>query len=128
MSCVKNLDYKITQGVSEQAFVSFLTLGNEQGETLMKRLFNTIDKNNDGHITWREFLSAMKILNFGSAGQKIDLLFEIYDTDGNGGLSYEEIKELCGLQLNFSHEDAIMGYLSESFASLIFDLAHVKYD
>lgn len=70
----------------------------------------------------------MSILTNGNQGEQIDMFFSVYDTDGNGSLSFGEIKDLCRLQLYFAQADGIIDYLAESFASLIFDMAGLKYD
>lgn len=65
----------------------------------------------------------MSVISYGSNDQQIDMFFQVYDEDHNGGLSYEEIKRICKLQLHFAVQDDIIDYLADSFAKLVFELA-----
>ena len=70
----------------------------------------------------------MDIMFNGTYEQQIDLFFKVYDTDNNGSLSFQEIKNLCKLQLQNSDADKVIDELSQSFAGLIFDITETSYD
>ena len=71
----------------------------------------------------------MSTLQCGTNEQKIELFFRLYDTDGNGNLSYLEIQHLCRLQLagNISAVDSFTEDVSEYFTKMIFDAVGVKH-
>jgi Ca2+-binding EF-hand superfamily protein len=95
---------------------------------VLGRVFDNIDQDSNGAITWEEYLAAMDVMFNGTYEQQIDLFFTVYDTDGNGNLSFEEIKNLCKLQLQNSDADNVIEELSHSFATLIFDITETPYD
>ena len=71
----------------------------------------------------------MSTLEWGTAEQKVELFFRLYDKDGNGCLSFDEIRNLCRIQIagNLKAIDYITEDLSEMFTKTIFDLVPVKY-
>ena len=71
----------------------------------------------------------MSTLQCGTNEQKIELFFRLYDTDGNGNLSYQEIQHLCRLQLagNIGAVDSFTEDVSEYFTRMIFDAVNVKH-
>jgi Ca2+-binding EF-hand superfamily protein len=61
---------------------------------ILNALFRIADANNDGVINWEEFLKINSIIQAGDYTRKIALFFQIYDTDGNGHLSFGEIEKI----------------------------------
>lgn len=49
--------------------------------TFVQQMFSLIDKDNNGYISFREFLDVMVIFAKGSAEQKIKLMFDMYDVN-----------------------------------------------
>ena len=56
------------------------------------------------------------------------MFFRVYDQDGSGSLSFNEIMELCKVQLQAEPSDKLIEELAQSFASLIFDVTSTPYD
>lgn len=58
------------------------------------RIFQLADRHGNGYISFAEFVDVMAILINGTSSQKLRLLFEMYDVDHNGTISYEEMRTM----------------------------------
>lgn len=127
LSIAKNPAHSIKDGISKEMFVESYS-GTPELNFVLARIFDCIDQDCNGAIVWDEYLAAMDVMFNGTYEQKIDLLFTVYDTDGNGNLDFEEIKNVCKLQLQNSDADNVIEELSHSFATLIFNVTETQYD
>eukprot|EP00026_Physarum_polycephalum_P010678 Phypoly_transcript_10848.p1 GENE.Phypoly_transcript_10848~~Phypoly_transcript_10848.p1 ORF type:complete len:135 (+),score=24.69 Phypoly_transcript_10848:77-481(+) len=59
-------------------------------------LFALFDTNADGKISFAEFVTALSVMTRGTAKQKLEFLFDFYDTDGDGVLTAAEIRVFIG--------------------------------
>lgn len=57
---------------------------------------NAVDKNNSGSIDYTEWVMATINREQLLSKQRLDIAFKMFDKDGSGTLSIEEIKELFG--------------------------------
>ena len=70
-------------------------LGHEFTEKEIKNMMNDIDINQDGYITFHEFLSLYKIyVHFRFQEEKLIEAFKICDCDGNIFVSFDELKRI----------------------------------
>ena len=60
------------------------------------KIFEHLDLDGSGEISYDEFLSAMIDTKKVITEDKLERAFKIFDKDGNGRLSVEEIKEVFG--------------------------------
>ena len=118
--------HNIKLGVNNDTMIQYLRKGDGKVDGILETLIKTIDVDGKGYLRWEEFLRAMSVINFGSVSQQIDMIYKMYDFDCNGSLEYNEIKELCKRQLGSSGKAAITEYLSESFATILFQMAAVS--
>lgn len=54
------------------------------------KMFELVDKDQNGSISFREFLDLMVIFHHGSAEDKLEFIFNIYDTERDGRMTISE--------------------------------------
>eukprot|EP00301_Raphidiophrys_heterophryoidea_P021421 c5859_g1_i1.p1 GENE.c5859_g1_i1~~c5859_g1_i1.p1 ORF type:complete len:553 (-),score=108.57 c5859_g1_i1:190-1812(-) len=86
------------------------------------KAFEILDSNQTGRIDFRQFLYGLAILHDkADSEQKISLAFSLYDLDGNGRLSQDEVKELiemCRKSGLVGNKEAVQAALSSREALL----------
>jgi Ca2+-binding EF-hand superfamily protein len=61
----------------------------------LERMFTLFDSNKDGRITFVEYLSGLSVLcSRGRIDEKVLFAFQIYDMDGDGKISKQELSEM----------------------------------
>lgn len=59
-----------------------------------EHLFRTFDLNNDGHVDFQEFLLGLCLSGSKDAETKITWAFKVYDIDGDGAISWSEMRNI----------------------------------
>lgn len=84
----------IPKGVNLKNFLEGIPQLSLENKQLVKKIFKKADTTKNGYLGWDEFLESMKIIFTDSLELKIELFFDIIDSDGNGLLDYDEVKEI----------------------------------
>lgn len=92
-------------------------------EELIKKMFS-LNNNNSNTMKWAQYLNILNSVRAKTLQAKLDLFFKLMDNDGNGQLSYSEIKYLCSESLKkllqSSDEDFIED-LACTFTKFVFE-------
>ena len=68
---------------------------------------------------WKDFALSLSVLLNGSEEEKLEWTFQLYDLDGDGVISREEMLDVT-LSVSFSWEKTIFGPLKIPFCAAVF--------
>lgn len=69
-------------------------LGMKPDEMFVRRMFNIVDKDQDGRISFQEFLETVVLFSRGKTEDKLRIIFDMCDNDRNGVIDKEELSEM----------------------------------
>eukprot|EP01105_Mastigella_eilhardi_P021994 TRINITY_DN5381_c0_g4_i1.p1 TRINITY_DN5381_c0_g4~~TRINITY_DN5381_c0_g4_i1.p1 ORF type:complete len:199 (+),score=46.55 TRINITY_DN5381_c0_g4_i1:62-658(+) len=61
---------------------------------LVDQVFDSFDRDHNGYMDVREYLAMMGVTYGGTLDQKLNASFELFDKNGDGGLSREEVRDM----------------------------------
>ncbi|KDO22666.1 hypothetical protein SPRG_10981 [Saprolegnia parasitica CBS 223.65] len=81
-----------TGGLDRSSFIKCLTqLCHRSDHNVFSRFFDLFDKDRNGVVDVVEFVSGLSVLVHGDRDEKIQATFTLYDTNGDGYISLEEM-------------------------------------
>ena len=69
-------------------------LGMKADEVFVRRMFNIVDKDGDGRISFQEFLDTVVLFSKGATDEKLRIIFDMCDNDRNGVIDKHELSEM----------------------------------
>merc|ERR1712183_732399 len=60
-----------------------------------ENIFRSFDLNRDGSISFRELMMTLSLTTVGTKEEKLEWLFNVYDFDGNGKITVDEVRALA---------------------------------
>ncbi|KMQ98401.1 dual oxidase 2 [Lasius niger] len=92
----------------------------------VKKIFNLVDKDKNGFISFREFVDMLVIFLKGSAEEKMKLMFDMYDINGTGRLKREEFSAMLRSFMETGNADITDDELEALVQSMMYhaDLAN----
>ncbi|GAA6103428.1 EF-hand calcium-binding domain-containing protein 1 [Tachysurus ichikawai] len=83
---------KVPHGLDRGTFRNILhnTFGLTD-DMIMDRVFRAFDKDNDSYITVKEWIEGLAVFLRGTLNEKIKFCFDVYDLNGDGYISREEM-------------------------------------
>lgn len=83
---------KISKEQFEGIYASFFP--NADPTEYARHVFRSFDTNADGTLDFKEYIVALHLTSGGKTLQKLEWAFALYDVDGNGTISNNEILEI----------------------------------
>ena len=68
-------------------------------EKFAEHVFRTFDKDDNGIINFRDFITTLSIQLKGSSEEKLEWLFDLYDIQGNDYISRDEASEIISVSM-----------------------------
>ncbi|XP_067143803.1 dual oxidase-like isoform X2 [Centruroides vittatus] len=82
----------MTTSLSKREFAE--ALGMRHDSLFVRRMFNCVDKNKDGRISFREFLDTVASFSRGKTEDKLRIIFDMCDNDGVGVVGRDELSKM----------------------------------
>ena len=79
----------------------------EKAEQLAKHIFRSFDADHDGRISFKELMCTMSVTSRGTAREKLEWAFKVYDVNDDGQITIDEIREIvkCTRQVKHTEDD-----------------------
>ncbi|CAH1982304.1 unnamed protein product [Acanthoscelides obtectus] len=69
-------------------------LGMKSDAVFVQKMFNIVDKDGDGRISFQEFLDTVVLFSSGKTEDKLSIIFDMCDNDRNGIIDKMELSEM----------------------------------
>ncbi|XP_046679008.1 dual oxidase isoform X1 [Homalodisca vitripennis] len=88
----ENGDVVMRTSLSSAEFAS--ALGMKPDAVFVRMMFNIVDKDGDGRISFQEFLDTVVLFSRGKTEDKLRIIFDMCDNDRNGVIDKGELSEM----------------------------------
>lgn len=97
-------------------------LGMKPDSLFVKQMFNCVDKDKDGRISFQEFLDTVVLFSRGKTEDKLRIIFDMCDHDGNGVIDKLELTKMMRslvdiAKTNSMTEEQVMELIGGMFAA-----------
>ncbi|XP_072237279.1 guanylyl cyclase-activating protein 2-like [Leuresthes tenuis] len=92
-------------------------------------VFKSFDTNKDNKIDFMEFVAAVNLILRGKLEDKLKWSFKVYDRDGNGSLTRQEVRHIIKIINKIKrHEDPNVTENIDNICERIFELVDKNHD
>jgi predicted ferric reductase/Ca2+-binding EF-hand superfamily protein len=122
-SQLKDIETRFTAiaGKDEKIDVEELRLGLGLNDAdYARRIFNLVDSDGSGEVTLWEFIEFAQVLLDGSPEEKLRIVFDLHDLNGDGTVDRPELKHILDRSLN-EHSLEISSDKLEALSAALFD-------
>ncbi|XP_006816665.1 dual oxidase 2-like, partial [Saccoglossus kowalevskii] len=106
----------LTCELTKAEFAEAMSL--KSNSLFVEKMFDLIDKDQNGYVNFREFLDMLVIFSKGSPEDRLKLFFDMYDLDGSGRMTREEFKKMIKSFLDIVSASVEMEKLDELVDSM----------
>lgn len=108
---------RITKEQFEGIYASFFP--DADPTAYARHVFRSFDLNADGTLDFKEYIIALHLTSSGKTMHKLEWAFALYDVDGNGTISRNEVQEIVKVCMCVHGKDVL-----KNISTLYFTTAH----
>lgn len=82
-------------------------LGMKSDDIFVRKMFNIVDKDGDGQISFQEFLDTVVLFSKGSTEDKLRIIFDMCDNDRNGVIDKMELSDMLRSLVDIAKTDKL---------------------
>ncbi|UYV75196.1 bli-3 [Cordylochernes scorpioides] len=97
-------------------------LGMKTDSLFVKQMFNCVDKDKDGRISFQEFLDTVDLFSRGKPENKLRIIFDMCDAEGRGTIEKQELTRILRSLVDIAKtaslsEDQVQALIGDMFSA-----------